>query len=91
MNALGASGVGGSAPGAPPRRVLMVAVAIIAVAVWYLLDLYTTAGIRECRALYRAARTAADSAVVDTTVTAAARREADPRTCGFRRSQVRWR
>ncbi len=75
----------------PPRRVLLATAVVIAVAVWFLLRMYTNEGVRQCRALYRAARTAADTAVVDTTVTPASRREADPRTCRFRRGQGRWR
>jgi len=79
-----------SAPQAPPGRVLVVAALILGFAAWLMLRSYTSAGARECQALYRSARTAADTAWIDTTLTAGSRAEQDPKTCGFRRTSNRW-
>lgn len=75
----------------PPRRVLLVAAVIVAGAAWWFVRSYTSDAVRECLALYRQAPTAADTARVDTTLTAAGLREKDPKTCGFRRTSGRWR
>ncbi|MGE0439035.1 MAG: hypothetical protein AB7L66_16140 [Gemmatimonadales bacterium] len=74
----------------PPRPVLVVAAILAGVAIWYFMGAYTSAGARECGTLYRAARTAADSAVVDATYPPAGRRETQPRNCGFLRTSARW-
>lgn len=76
---------------APPRAVLLVAALIVAAAAWYLLRSYTGDAARECRALYRASRSAADTARVDSTVTPGSAGRSDPRTCGFIRTSARWR
>jgi hypothetical protein len=70
--------------------VLLVALLIAAAAAWFFLRTYTSDGNRQCRALYHAARTAADTATVDTTLTPGTHAESDPKTCGFRRSAARW-
>ena len=75
----------------PPRAVLLIAALIFAAAAWYLLRSYTGNAARECRALYRASRSAADTARVDSTVTAAGAGRSDPHTCGFIRTSARWR
>jgi hypothetical protein len=76
---------------APPRIVLLVAALIVAAATWYLLRSYTGDAARECRALYRAARSATDTVRVDSTVTPGSAARSDPRTCGFIRTSARWR
>ena len=75
----------------PPRAVLLVAALILAAAAWYLLRSFTGDAARECRALYRAARSAADTVRVDSTVTPGSAELSDPRTCGFIRTSARWR
>jgi hypothetical protein len=57
---------------------------------WLLLNLYTSPASRECIALYRAARTAADTLTVDQTLPPSAQQNAQPRTCGFVRVHARW-
>jgi len=76
---------------APPARVLVVITFLAAVAVWFVLHAYTSTGTTECRELYRAARTAADTAAIDTLVTAGSQAQNEPRTCGFMRRTARWR
>jgi len=71
--------------------VLLAAAIVCALAAWFLLQAYTNVGAQECRDLYAAARTAADTARIDTTVTAGSRRQSEPRTCGFMRKTARWR
>ena len=79
------------APVPPPRRVIIVVLAIgAAIGAWFMLHTNTSAAARECRSLYHAARTAEDTARVDRTVTAGARRQQDPPSCGFIRSTARW-
>jgi hypothetical protein len=75
---------------APPKLVLLIAVLVLGLAAWFLLRTYTNGATRECEALYRGARTAADTARVDTTVTPGSRRQTDPRSCGFLRTSARW-
>lgn len=75
---------------APPARVLLAAVLVLAIAAWLILRTYTSAAARECSALYRSARTAADTARVDTTVTRGSRAQQEPGTCGGMRSSARW-
>lgn len=74
----------------PPMRVLVPGAIVLALAAWFLLHAYTNAGTRECRALYASARSAADTAGVDTLITAGSRRQNEPRTCGFMRKTARW-
>ena len=75
----------------PPRAVLLIAALIFAAASWYFLRSYTGDAARECRALYRASRSAADTAQVDSTVTPGSAARSDPHTCGFIRTSARWR
>ena len=75
----------------PPRTVLLVAALIIAAATWYLLRSFIGDTARECHALYRAARSAADTVRVDSTVTPGSAGRSDPRTCGKIRNSARWR
>ncbi len=75
---------------APPKWVLIVAVLLLAIAAWPLLRTYTSAAGRECLALYRSARTAADTARVDSTVTPGNRALSEPHSCGFTRIAARW-
>lgn len=75
----------------PPRAVLLVAALIIAAATWYLLRSFIGDTARECHALYRAARSAADTVRVDSTVTPGSAGRSDPRTCGNIRNSARWR
>jgi len=58
---------------------------------WLLLNLYTSPASRECLALYRAARTAADTLTIDHTLPPSANRNAQPVPCGFVRVHARWR
>jgi len=74
----------------PPKRVLLVAVFMVGVAAWLLAGSFTSAGARECGALYHAARTAADTARVDSTVTPGSSAQSEPHTCGFMRIGNRW-
>ena len=80
-----------SVPHAPPTRVLLVAALMLGLAAWFMLRAYTSAAARECQTLYRSARTAADTARVDTTVTPGSLAQQDPRSCGFIRTSARWR
>lgn len=75
----------------PPVPVLLVALMVAALAGWGLARSYISAGARECHALFHVARTAADTARVDTTVTPGSHRQKDPRTCGSYRTSARWR
>jgi hypothetical protein len=75
----------------PPRAVLLIAALIVAAVVWYLLRSFIGDAARECHALYRAARTAADTVRVDSTVTPGSAGRSDPRTCGNIRHSARWR
>ena len=75
------------------RRSVMLAAlgAVIAlIVVWVVFGAYTGNEVRECRALYAEARTAADTTAVDLTVVPAARKHAEPRSCGFMRTSARW-
>jgi hypothetical protein len=74
----------------PPRRILAAAAMAVVLAAWWLLHTYTSAGTRECEALYKSARSAADTARIDTVVTAGSRAQNEPRTCGFLRKSARW-
>jgi hypothetical protein len=82
-------------PAEPPQRrkppvsfYAGILVVILAVG-WLMLRMYTSAASRECYSGYHAARTAADTARVDSLVP-------DPKdpvahTCGWIRSSARWR
>jgi hypothetical protein len=74
----------------PPPLVLVLAVLAAIAATWWLLRTNTSAAARECLQLYAEASTAADSLVVDTTVTAGVLATSDPRSCGSMRTSSRW-
>jgi hypothetical protein len=74
------------------RQMLLAALGAIAaaLALWVVFGAYTGDEARACRALYAEARTAADTMAVDLTVVPAARKRAEPRSCGFMRTSARW-
>jgi len=74
----------------PPKRILVSAVIIVAIAAWWLLHSYTSGGTQECEKRYHAARSAADTARIDSVVTPGSRAQREPRTCGFMRRTARW-
>jgi hypothetical protein len=77
-------------PGRPLSQRSLVAagiVALVALATWFILHSYISPASRECLALYRAARTAADTARVDGTTP---HQRAEAKSCGFIRSKARW-
>ena len=76
---------------APPRAVIFIAAAALALAAWLLSRSYTSSGTREFLSLYHSARTAADTARIDTTFTPGNRSRAEPHSCGFLRTSARWR
>jgi ABC-type nickel/cobalt efflux system permease component RcnA len=70
---------------AKPMRIVVV-VLIVLVAAWFFLRSYTSSASRECVRQYRLARTAADTARVDSTVVS----HSDPRPCVVMRMAARW-
>lgn len=73
------------------RWVLLVGLpAVVLLVARLMLQSYTSAAARECHALYRAARTAADTARVDSTITPGSRSQDEPHSCGFLRTSARW-
>lgn len=75
---------------APPKPVLLLALLVVGMAAWFLLRSFTSPAARECRALYRSARTSADTARVDATVTPGSSVQSEPTTCGSMRIGNRW-
>ncbi len=75
-----------------PRRLAMLPLAVLALlAVWAMLQLYVPRSSRACGALYREARTAADTARVDATVPESeGPSTTEPRSCRSIRSSGRW-
>ena len=73
-----------------PRIAIVVALVVMLAMAWLLMGRYTSAGARQCQDLYNRARSAADTAKVDSTITPASLKETDPRSCGFMRSSARW-
>lgn len=66
-------------------------VALALLAIWAMLDLYTPKNSRACAALYRAARTAADTARADATVPEGeGPQSAERRSCRSIRRNARW-
>ncbi len=57
---------------------------------WLYTHMYVNPASAECVALYRAAKTAADTLMVDHSFPPSATRNAQPRTCGFVRTTARW-
>lgn len=75
----------------PPKTVLLVAGAVIVLlAAWLMATIYTGDPARSCLAMYRTARTAADSARVDSTIPHGPRNQQDPHSCRFMRLSARW-
>lgn len=74
----------------PPKPVLLLAVLVVGMAAWFLLRSFTSPAARECRELYRSARTSADTARVDSTVTPGSSAQSEPHTCGFMRIGNGW-
>lgn len=72
---------------APPWWFFLALVPVLGLGGWIMLQAYTSAAVKECRAGYRAARTAADTTRVDSLVPEGG---ADPHSCGFIRSSARW-
>ena len=70
-----------------PLRWMIVAVPALGFALWLMLQAYTSPAARACAAGYRAARTATDTARVDSLVPGGG---ADPHSCGFIRTSARW-
>jgi hypothetical protein len=66
------------------------AAVVFALAAWWLLHSYTSAGTHECEQRYHSARSAADTARIDTLVTTGSREQNEPRTCGFMRRTAQW-
>ena len=74
---------------APPRWLIVALIPVVlAVGGWLMLHTNTSYGARGCRTLYRAAKTAADSAVIDTTVVLKnGKKGPNDRSCLFIRSR----
>lgn len=72
-----------------PHLRFMIMAGVVLFAVWLLLRSYTSPAARECRDMYHAARTAADSASIDT-VFVEIRGQDHPSSCGFMRMTARW-
>jgi hypothetical protein len=72
------------------QRIGLVLAALL-VAAWLLSRSFTSPAARECTKLYDNARTASDTARIDTTFAPSARNQSKPHTCGFMRTSARWR
>ena len=70
---------------------IAIGVAVAVLAGWFFLRTNTSDAGRECRDLFHAARTAADTARIDTTFAPSSRLTSDPKSCGFMRINARWR
>ena len=77
-----------SAPANPPGRILLVTVVLALLAGWVMLRAYTNPNSTDCIERYHAARTAADSARVDSVVPKT--RTGNRSSCGFLRASTRW-
>jgi len=69
---------------------VLVGALLVTVVGWVAFGSYTGSEVRECTALYAAAHTADDTTRVDLTVTPAAQKHAEPRSCGSLRRSARW-
>ena len=76
----------------PASRAIPIAIGVVLLvaATWFVLGNRTAPEVRECTALYHAARTAEDTARVDLTLPDAASKRAQPRSCGSLRMNGRW-
>jgi hypothetical protein len=63
---------------------------LLAVATWFIFGARTPQDVRECSALYAAARTAEDTTRIDLTVPAGAALHAESRSCGSYRTAGQW-
>ena len=72
------------------RASIAVVVLVVVLGAWVLLRTNTSEAGRDCRAMYHSARTAADTARIDTTFVPSSKSVSDPRSCGFMRSSARW-
>jgi hypothetical protein len=75
---------------APPRWVWVAALPFLAVAVGLGLRMYSSFGSDQCTEGYAAAKTAADTARVDSLVPEDEHGVKEKVSCGFRRTSVRW-
>lgn len=77
-----------STPADRPRLLLVLALLVlVAAGGWIMLRMYTSGGARGCVTAYREARTAADTARVDSMVPDSS--DAEPRSCGSMRTTAR--
>lgn len=76
----------------PPKWLMLVAICLILlVAGWMMLHVNTSTASRECGVQYRSARTAADTARVDSLVPGGGREgHPEAHSCGFIRHTARW-
>jgi hypothetical protein len=81
----------GATPAPSLRLNIVIGVVLAALVGWFFLRTNTSEAGRECRALFHAARTAADTARIDTTFAPSSRLTSDPRSCGFMRGNAIWR
>lgn len=72
----------------PPRRILLAAIALALLAGWVMLRAYTNPVSIDCLERYHEARTAADTARVDSLIPTT--RTGNRQTCGFMRASTRW-
>lgn len=69
---------------------ILIGIALLATATWFIFGSRTDPAVRECTALYAEARTAEDTTRIDLTVPPAATMHAEPRSCGSYRMSGRW-
>ena len=81
-----------SAVPAARRPIVVAGVAIlVAVGAWFIAHAFIPPASRECLMMYRAARTAADSARIDGTVPRSSGvHNPEAKSCGFIRTAARW-
>ena len=74
------------------QRVAIASVIVLGVVIlaWSFSNAFVSEASRECARLYRAARSAADTAAADTTVPSGSYQTTEPRSCGSFRSAARW-
>jgi len=72
-------------------QILVLWLPLVLLSLWAISHLYIAPDSRACVALYRTARTAADTAQVDATIPATSQpRTPEARSCGSIRSSARW-
>ena len=77
-------------PAHPAARPYLLAFGLLLLALWAFSHSYITRDSQACLALYRAARTQADTALVDRTMPGADRMPPESHSCGFTRQAARW-